>query len=236
MMAAMDATIQVNFNKPMPLFPLADVVLLPHSVQQLHIFEKRYRQMVDQCLDQSGQIAMATFADEDAAADEDATPPLRPAVCIGQIMQHHRFDDGKYNLLLLGICRAQIAEIDEPEGERLYRNARLRLLERPEPQAEMKRVRRRLRDLLNAPTLNQVRGVKKVMPLFEREDVPTHAILELIGSALLDDTEKKYALLAEPDPGNRARLIHRELRVLDRLIRSAQWQMNGDWPKGLSWN
>jgi Lon protease-like protein len=235
--AAMDATIQVNFNKPLPLFPLPDTVVLPHSVQQLHVFEERYRQMVRHALDQAGQIAMASPAEEEWPSTEGAdTPALRSAVCVGQIMQHHRFRDGRYNVLVLGVCRAKIARIDEPEDDRLYRLAHLNLLERIEPKPELKQARRQLHDLLKAPTINQVRGMKKVMPLFDREDVPTQALLELIGSALLEDPEKRYALLAEPDPVVRARIIHRELRVIDRLIRSAQWQMNGEWPKGLSWN
>ena len=40
----------VDFNRPIPLFPLSCVSLLPHAVQGLHIFEPRYRQMVEDVL------------------------------------------------------------------------------------------------------------------------------------------------------------------------------------------
>ena len=43
----MAEVISVNFSKPMPLFPLPEVVLLPHAIQPLHIFEPRYRLMVE---------------------------------------------------------------------------------------------------------------------------------------------------------------------------------------------
>ena len=56
-----EVSIRVNFNKPIPLFPLDSVVLLPQQVMPLHIFEPRYRQMVDEALDSVGQIAMAVI-------------------------------------------------------------------------------------------------------------------------------------------------------------------------------
>jgi Lon protease-like protein len=232
------STIQVNFGKPMPLFPLPNVVMLPHGIQHLHIFERRYRQMVQHTLDQSGQFAIATMAGEEPECDlDDDSPELRSAVCVIQVMQHHRFPDGRYNLLVLGICRAQIAHIDEPEGDRLYRLARLRLLERPEMvEADLSDERAQLQHLLNSPRLQTLRGVNKVRQLAQRDDVPTNALLELIGSSLLEDNEVRYALLAEPMPQRRAAIIERELRSMDAVIRAAQWQMNAGWPKGMSWN
>jgi len=62
----MTEAIRVNFGRPMPVFPLPDAVLLPHAIQPLHVFEQRYRQLVNDCLDGSGQIAIAAFAGVDA--------------------------------------------------------------------------------------------------------------------------------------------------------------------------
>ena len=49
-----ETAIQVNFGRPMPVFPLDQVTLLPQQVLPLHIFEPRYRQMVTDALDGSG--------------------------------------------------------------------------------------------------------------------------------------------------------------------------------------
>jgi len=231
----MEQTIQVNFNRPMPLFPLASAVLLPHGVQQLHIFEKRYRQMIEDSLDGPGQIAMATFSEADLAAHEDQ-PELRPAVCVGQIVQHHRLPDGRFHVILLGICRARIASVEEPEGERLYRTAHLRLLEEGRDHAEMTDVREELRELLQTPSIQHIRGLGRVMQLFERDDVPTIALLELLGASLLEDPELRYRLLAEADPYRRAAIIRAELSDIDAVTRQAGWQLQTEWPKGMSWN
>ena len=70
----------------------------------------------------------------------------------------------------------------------------------------------------------------------DREDVPTHALLELIGFAVVRDTEIKYKLLAEADPMRRAVMIHDQLVDLDTLVHRADGQSQHSWPKGMSWN
>ncbi|MGP1309805.1 MAG: LON peptidase substrate-binding domain-containing protein, partial [Phycisphaerales bacterium] len=92
--------IRVNFNRPMPVFPLREVVLFPHAAIPLHIFEERYRDMVDDALDGAGQIAMAVFEGERWTQEYHGRPPIRPAVCVGQILQHERLADGRYNIIL----------------------------------------------------------------------------------------------------------------------------------------
>ncbi len=234
---SMAEAIRVNFGRPMPVFPLPDAILLPHSLQPLRIFEPRYKQMVSECLDSAGQIAMASFAGKDWKRQYHSLPPLRPAVCVGHIVQHEAPDKGHQVILLQGICRAKILKLIEPQEQRLYRLARLTPLEpvnsQPPPMAE---IRQELRDLLKSPHLSRLRAVDAVMDWFDRDDVSTHALLELIGFALLRDTELKYRLLAEASPVRRAGIIKHELSTLDHLVLQAKQQPYHDWPKGMSWN
>ncbi len=233
----MAEAIRVNFGRPMAVFPLPDAVLLPHAIQPLHVFEPRYRQMVDDCLDGSGQIAIATFAGTDWKSQHHRLPSLRPAVCVGQIVQHESLADGRHDVLLQGVCRAKILKMIEPENGRRYRLARLAPLEplhsKPPAMAE---VRRQLRDLLAGPRLSRLRSVETVMQWFDRPDVSTHALLELIGFALLPNSELKYRLLAEGSPMRRAGMIKHELATLDELVSRADRQPFRSWPKGMSWN
>lgn len=229
----MAEAIRVNFGRPMPVFPLPDAILLPHAIQPLHIFEPRYRQMVSDCLEGSRQIAMASF-DSNRRNDR---PPLRPAVCVGQIVQHQEFEDGRQDILLQGVCRAKIVRMIEPADGRLYLLAKLAPLEplheTPPPMAD---IRQQLRDMLTSPRLSRLRSVETLMAWFDREDVSTHALLEVIGFALVRDSELKYRLLAEASPVRRAGLIKHELAHLDELVRLADRQPYRQWPKGLSWN
>ena len=100
----------------------------------------------------------------------------------------------------------------------------------------MKKVRKALSEILVSPRLSRMRSVETVMQWFDREDVTTHALLELIGFALVHDTELKYRLLAEASPIRRAKLIRRELWNLDHLVEKAERQNFKSWPKGMSWN
>jgi len=125
-----ESSIQVNFGKPMPLFPLASVTLLPQQLYPLHIFEERYLQMVEHALDGAGQIAMAVYSGDQWKQNYQGRPPIRPAVCIGQIAQHERVTDPvtgahRYNLLVQGVCRARIIHELPIEEGRLYRTALL---------------------------------------------------------------------------------------------------------------
>lgn len=234
----MSEVVRVNFGRPMPVFPLPETVLLPHAVQPLHIFEPRYLQMVNDCLDSSGQFAMATF---EGKVDEDTyrygSPPLRPAVCVGQIVQHDSFPDGRQQINLHGLCRATIIKLIEPDDERKYRMARLRPLEAVEQEPpKMPEVRQELQQILSGPRLSMMRNVQSVMEWFDRKEVSTHALLELIGFALVQDYEIRYRLLAEADPTARARTIKNELNGLDTMLNKALRQDHKSWPKGMSWN
>lgn len=229
--------VRVDFSRPVPIFPLPNTVLLPHAVQPLRVFEDRYMQMIDHCLDHSGQLAMASFSGDDSSDDHADPPSLRSAVCVGQIVEHVSHDDGRHDLLLQGICRAAIVELIEPDADRLYRVATLTPLEAVhERPPELPGLRQDLRELLDAPGLSELRSLKTVINFFDCDDVATHALLELVGFALLRDGELRYQLLAEASPWRRADIIKDELLGLSHLLRRADRQNYRSWPRGVSWN
>jgi Lon protease-like protein len=193
--------------------------------------------MVNHCLDGAGQIAMACFEGEQWRYDTAGPLPLRPVVCVGQIVQHEKLPRGKHNILLHGICRASIEQIIEPNENHAYRQGHLSPIEATEDEPiPMDDVRDELRRLLRNPRLKRMRASKSVAEWFDREDVTTPALLELIGSVLLHDGELKYQLLSESSVFARADLIRNELLHLDELVRQAEKQDHESWPKGMSWN
>lgn len=221
----------------MPVFPLPEAVLLPHAVQPLHIIDPRYSQLVNDVLDSAGQIAVASFARNGHTRGRRGLARLRPAVCVGQIIEHQPLGGGCQAIVLQGVCRARILEMFEPADGRRYRLARLRPLESVKAQPpQMKEIREQLRQMLSRPHLARLRAVESVMQWFDRTEVSTQALLELIGFALLAEGELKYRLLAEANPVRRAVIIKNELAHLDDLVGRADRQSYRSWPKGLSWN
>ena len=107
------------------LFPLPNLVLYPHVVQPLHIYEERYREMVSDALATDRLITMSILK-PGWEIDYDSRPPVAPVGCLGKIITHHRMEDGCFNLLLLGMRRVRIS--CELEPVRAFRQAQVELL------------------------------------------------------------------------------------------------------------
>src|SRR5436189_3401156 len=82
-----------------PLFPLPNVVLFPRAVLPLHIFEERYKVMTADALAGRRRVAMALLK-PGWEKNYYGRPAIDPVVCVGEILTHEQFPDGKYNFLL----------------------------------------------------------------------------------------------------------------------------------------
>jgi Lon protease-like protein len=119
-------TLLDSFSGTARLFPLPNLVLFPHAVVPLHIFEPRYRQLMEDALGDDRLMAMALLR-PGWETDYYKTPPIYPVVCLGAIAAEQRLADGRFNLLLHGLRRARV--VQEPPTDRLYRTASVELLQ-----------------------------------------------------------------------------------------------------------
>lgn len=115
-----------TFSGLVRLFPLPNLVLYPHVMQPLHIFEDRYREMLEDALAGDQLITMAVL-EAGWETDYESRPPISEYACLGKVVAHHRLDDGRYNVLLLGLQRVQI--IKELAPLRSFRRARVELID-----------------------------------------------------------------------------------------------------------
>jgi Lon protease-like protein len=90
-----------------PIFPLPNVVLVPHGSLPLHIFEPRYREMVGDALDGDRLIGMVLLR-PGWEGDYQGRPPVYPIGCAGVITHHDRMADGRYNIVLRGLEKFRI--------------------------------------------------------------------------------------------------------------------------------
>ncbi len=114
-----------SFSGIVRLFPLPNMVLFPGVVQGLHLFEPRYRQLMDDTIIDDELITMALVTPESAGMEE-RDPDIFPTVCIGKIMTHAKLDDGRYNLLIAGMRRGRI--VRELDVRTPYRQAEVELI------------------------------------------------------------------------------------------------------------
>ena len=84
-----------------PLFPL-NVVLMPGTPQPLHIFEDRYKQMINECLEEETEFGMVL-------ADDSGT---REVGCTARIVELiERYDDGRLVIMVEGSRRFKLNNV-----------------------------------------------------------------------------------------------------------------------------
>lgn len=115
-----------HFSGKARLFPLPNLVLFPHVMQPLHIFEPRYRAMMEAAIAEDQMIALALFA-PGWEKNYEGRPPLLPMACLGRIATHQRLPEDRFNLLLLGMKRIRL--VRELPPNKLFREAEVEVCE-----------------------------------------------------------------------------------------------------------
>ena len=240
----MSATVHIDFNRPIALFPLPSVALYPHTSEWLVAFEPRYRQMVEDCLRARGDgpvldaapIAMASYAGRGWQGERIGEPPLRPAVCVAKIVEHRALPDGRHQILLHGFTRARIASVAEPDGRRLYRLARLEPIDhRPGAPRRLPGLEAEIEALVGSGELARWQHLEPIRGWIKRGTVPTAFIVEQLLMLLSRGDELRYRLLAEPSGRVRARFALSELAHLRALLDGAA-ERGGAVKRGVSQN
>ncbi len=103
----------------LPIFPLTGAILLPGGRLPLHVFEERYRHMVEDALEGDGFIGMIQPQTPASQVDPRPAPELYSVGCSGLIERWENLDDGRYVILLKGIERFRVRrELDPQRGYR----------------------------------------------------------------------------------------------------------------------
>ena len=93
----------------LPIFPLSGAVLLPRAHLPLHIFEPRYRAMIEDALAGDGIIGMVQPREVERQEPDDA-PDIYGAGCLGKIVENQLNEDGRLLITLIGLCRFDVGE------------------------------------------------------------------------------------------------------------------------------
>jgi Lon protease-like protein len=98
------------------LFPLG-IVLLPTELVPLHIFEPRYQELIDECLDEEREFGLVL-------ADDDGLREVGTRAAVTEVLE--RYDDGRLNVVVEGRERFRIAELT---GGRSFQTAEVEPVE-----------------------------------------------------------------------------------------------------------
>lgn len=195
------------------LFPLPNVVLFPHVMQPLHIFEPRYREMVASAMATDRALAIASF-EPDWENDYEGRPPLKPVACLGHIAACQELKDGCYDLLLLG--RQRIELVEELPPLRSFREARAQFVDDRYPDAGNHDRERTQADLVEAfrRVLPDVPKVLDQLDELLRRSVPLGTLTDIFAYTIDIEQDTKEQLLAELNVDRRAATLLTQLRAL----------------------
>ena len=104
---------KVEGVKQLPIFPFP-LVLLPHEFLPLHIFEPKYREMLEDANLLNRLFGISFFEPFDNFIEK---PPIDSIGCVTEIQETEILPDGRSNILTVGVIRYRIVnfvEIDKP--------------------------------------------------------------------------------------------------------------------------
>jgi len=147
-----------------PLFPL-DLVLFPGMPLQLHIFEERYKRMVEDSRAGDSQFGVVLIREGVEANGPLAVP--YSIGCIAQITSVETLSEGRYNLWTIGQDRFQIMELryDRPYLVGLVEKYPLRISELVTVQNNIQTLRPWIERYLRSISQNEdIEQILKDMP------------------------------------------------------------------------
>ena len=183
----------------LPVFPLPRVVFFPNTLLPLHLFEPRYRAMIEDCMGQGPEIMAVSMLT--AGTGADGQPTYKAVSGVGRIIAHERNANGTHNIVLRGLVRARLEELQTETPYRVVKATPLAshgVARAADVQARM------------ACATRVAAGVRQQHPEFslgvEAGDTP-ELIADAIADRFVSDTDQRQAILEALDIGERLHLV-----------------------------
>ncbi len=201
------------------LFPLPSAVFFPRTLFPLHIFERRYRQMTADALEENRLIAMAVLKPGWELLSGDRVPPIHDMVCLSKIAAEEKLSDGRYLLVMQGLCRARV--VREIGADLPYRIGELELC--PDEETPSSPEQQILREEL-------LRGLERLQPelavqsMFAKaldDELPLGVFCDVLTHALRLPPGDCQKILEEQNVPRRSRLLLKALRAASRQRKTA---------------
>jgi hypothetical protein len=206
---------QMKCPEILPVFPLTGVMMLPGTVLPLHIFEPRYRSMVEDAVAGDRIFGMIQpFAPQDdnrgpqPGASADA-PDLYKVGCAGYIENFEKFPDGRFFVQLKGVNRFRFdQELDLHRG---YRRVRAIYQEFPDATLSDGWTCKREAIIEALVLFGKAHGMQ--VKAEQAEKFSDLELINLLGVSLPFHPAEKQALLEAPTLGDREHMLIDLLRL-----------------------
>jgi ATP-dependent Lon protease len=194
------------------VFPLPNLVMFPHVMQAIHIFEPRYRALLEEALATDRLITMGTLLPhEGPEEDAPSRPAVAPIACLCRVASHQRTPQGTYNVLLLGVRRLKLGvELPPMRPFRVFEGEIVEDVEPALPEAAGATLQS---DLLAAfrRTLPQIPDAQEQLDQLVGAKVSLGMLSDIVAYSLEIDPGWKLRMLAEADVLRRTRMLIKAL-------------------------
>lgn len=177
----------------LPFFPL-NLVAYPGEALNLHIFEPRYRQLINECLDENGTFGIPVFLD-------NKLPGFGTEMRVTQLAR--RYDDGRMDIKSEGLRVFRTVTFQNPTPGKLYAGGSVEFQPNEPYQEVMPGLTERLRRLYH---------LLQVPVAFDTDsDTFSYTVAHKIGFSV----QEEYELLTIPREAERQAYL---IRHLERVL------------------
>jgi Lon protease-like protein len=203
----------VSTTRRIPLFPLG-MVLMPQAVLPLHIFEPRYRRLVEDLVEApEGERVFGVVAiRQGREVGEDGVSALYEVGCLAELRGIQPYSDGRFDIVTVGGSRFSLQDLHH---DRPYLTGDV--VELPDDDGEdavtiAAAVRRRF---------EEYREVVQVGDDDEEPPIDPADLAWTVAAGMVLELDERQRILAASDTAGRLRverdLLHRELGLLRTL-------------------
>ena len=109
----------INLPKNIPIFPLPNFIIFPHTTVPLNIFEPKYIEMIKDSMKLNKMIGLI----QPKTNSINSVPELHNVGCLGEITNLKHTSNGNYLIDLHGLSRFRV--IKEVKNNKLYRECEI---------------------------------------------------------------------------------------------------------------
>lgn len=195
-----------HFSGVARVFPLPNLVMFPHVMQALHVFEPRYRALFEEAIEGDRLVALGVLA-AGWEGDYEGRPPLRSTACLCRIATHQRTKEGTYNALVLGVRRIRL--VRELPAKKLFRMVESELLDDIEPESPPQVATALQQELLAAfkQSMPQIPHAYEQLDQLLGTQITLGMLADIVSYTVDLGIDVKMRLLAECDVFRRTRLL-----------------------------
>jgi uncharacterized protein len=213
----LDARAIARALRHLPVFPLPDVVMFPHALLPLHIFEPRYRKLTRDALAGNRLMGLALLIEDEVAGDPP--PRFAPILGVGEIVMAQELPDGRYNLVLRGRTRVRFQrELETSEPYRLITAVELPD-EGPGPGVELGDAEATLRSLIFGLADALPEGGELLKQVVSAQTSAAE-LVNVVAAALVADTGSRQRLLETTDILERIEVVSNEVAAVTARVGS----------------